>query len=51
MSRRTAEELGEELCSYCVAEPGVKGTPNGYVSCEGAYCNEAYERYLEEDDE
>ena len=37
----------ESLCEYCDAEPGWHmpggGTP---YSCEGAYCKEAYECYL-----
>lgn len=37
----------ETICDYCRAEPGVFGTPNGYTSCEGSFCNEAYESYLD----
>ncbi len=49
---KTLEELDDELCNYC--EPTQRGTskcygtPYGYYSCEGAYCEEAYETYLEE---
>jgi hypothetical protein len=53
---KTKEDLNEELCKYCRAtEYGedmtaqqVKGTPTGYTCCEGAYCDEAYEKYLDE---
>jgi hypothetical protein len=42
------------ICNYCSrtdygeCKSGV--TPNGYWSCEGSWCNEAYECYLEEMD-
>ena len=46
------EELEELLCLSCEATEGGKyasyGTPNGPSFCEGAYCNEAYENYLDE---
>lgn len=48
----TIEELEDELCNHCAAtEYGEKSsyvTPNGYVSCEGRFCDEAYEAYLED---
>lgn len=40
----------EELCEYCVYETSGYATPYGYESCEGSKCQEAYERYLEEND-
>ena len=46
------EELEELLCLSCEATEGGKyasyGTPNGPIFCEGSYCNEAYEKYLDE---
>jgi hypothetical protein len=27
---------------------GTHGVPNGYISCEGRCCQEAYEMYIEE---
>lgn len=48
------EELSdrEELCGYCsdtgYGEYATYGTPNGPVMCEGAYCGEAYQAYLDE---
>jgi len=52
------EEMSEDaegtgLCDYCPLPDGVKGThlyPTGHYSCEGSRCNEAYERYLEDND-
>jgi hypothetical protein len=42
----------DELCRYCYrTDYGSKGfgvTPNGYYSCEGNWCGEAYESYLED---
>ena len=29
-------------------EKGTHGGPNGYISCEGRCCQEAYEMYIEE---
>lgn len=47
----TIEELDEQLCNYCSrTEYGEKrscSTPNGYWSCEGAWCDEAYTEYLD----
>lgn len=39
----------ESLCEYCHAEPGI--FPDSYgnpCSCEGLYCSDAYEKYLDE---
>ena len=44
-------DLDDELCDNCPLPEemqGVRGTPNGYSSCEGSRCQEAYEAYLEE---
>lgn len=42
-------EEDESLCKYCDAEPGWHSTVSGNpICCEGAYCKEAYDRYLEE---
>lgn len=44
------EELDDALCSYCYrTEYGEKkcySYPGGYISCEGRYCDEAYDKYL-----
>lgn len=43
-------DLGDTVCSYC--KPCDFGTlkhsvsPNGYIACEGCYCQAAYEEYL-----
>lgn len=46
------EELEELLCLSCEATEGGKyasyGTPNGPVTCEGRFCDEAYQNYLDE---
>lgn len=46
------KELDEELCSYCEqtewGERSCYGTPTGPVMCEGAFCGEAYDLYLDE---
>lgn len=48
----TENELDEELCSYCEptewGERKCYGTPDGPVMCEGAFCGEAYDLYLDE---
>ena len=45
----------ERLCKYCApTEYGEKSfivTPNGYNACEGTWCKEAYDDYLESEDE
>jgi hypothetical protein len=46
----------DSLQVYCPyirhgGKPGVHGGPNGPYSCEGRYCEEAYENYLEEFEE
>jgi hypothetical protein len=51
----TKEELGDNLCNYCIpTERGREATvycPSGLFMCEGIFCDEAYETYLEEEDE
>jgi len=48
---QTLEEMAEDesLCKYCDAAPEwhSDGGGNPYC-CEGAYCKEAYERYLDD---
>lgn len=52
----TFEEMcdDESICNYCsrteYGEHKSCVTPNGYWSCEGSWCNEAYESYLEENE-
>lgn len=47
------EELDEDLCKYCerndYGEHRSSSTPNGYWSCEGSWCDEAYQAYLDEE--
>lgn len=49
----TEQELDDELCSYCsrtdYGEKKGYSYPGGYVSCEGSYCSEAYDEYLEDE--
>ncbi len=52
--KKTMGELDTELCTHCPLPKeaqGTHGTPNGYYSCEGRYCKEAYETYLEDESE
>lgn len=45
------QDLSDDLCLYCPLdddEKGTHGVPNGYISCEGRCCQEAYEMYIEE---
>lgn len=50
---KTFEEMcdNESICKYCLAtdygEHKSYGTPNGQVFCEGTWCEEAYEAYLD----
>jgi len=48
----TIEELDECLCKYCYrtdyGERKGGSTPNGYWSCEGSFCEETYESYLDD---
>jgi hypothetical protein len=45
----------ESLCKYCLqtdrGEHAFSQTPNGYWACEGRWCKDAYETYLEEYEE
>ena len=53
---KTFEELCDEdsICNHCSAtdygEHKSCITPNGYWSCEGAWCKESYEKYLDENE-
>jgi hypothetical protein len=55
--KQTIEEMqdSEELCKYCIktdyGERKAMHTPNGYYTCEGSYCEEAYDAYLEEEED
>lgn len=42
--------LGESLCPYCPWETGEIEKPR-YGMCEGMYCDEALDNYLEEQEE
>jgi hypothetical protein len=45
------DDLDDALCNYCPLDKssrGTQGTPNGYTTCEGFSCSEAYESYIEE---
>lgn len=52
---KSLEELAtdDELCSYCYRTGGGEYsmivTPNGLSACEGRFCEEAYEEYLEQE--
>lgn len=51
MAYKTIEEMqdDESLCEFCIAEPGWHtGYGGSPCCCEGAYCGEAYESYLDE---
>lgn len=49
---KTIEEMGDDICGYCFdtgyGECKSCVTPNGYWSCEGRWCKDAYEEYLDE---
>lgn len=53
---KTFEEMcdDESICKYCAATDygDYKSchTPNGYYMCEGTWCEEAYDAYLEEEE-
>lgn len=53
---QTFEELcdSEEICEYCSAtdygEHKSCHTPNGYWMCEGSWCEDAYDEYLDENE-
>jgi len=49
---KTKDELGEELCMYCplsdeLDEVPPPPTPSNPMGCEGAWCDQAYERYTD----
>lgn len=49
---KTKDELGEDLCEYCplrdyVDEVPPPPTPSNPMGCEGRYCDEAYEKYVD----
>lgn len=50
---RSMEDMDEELCHYCLrterGEYKSVGYPGGVHYCEGAFCTEAYDLYLEEE--
>ena len=44
------EELGENLCKYCRVDEEDRVPKNQYyMGCEGLFCDEAYEIYLDEE--
>lgn len=51
---RSMEDMGDELCDFCSCPDENKGMhlgPNGPYGCEGRWCGEAYDYYLECEDE
>lgn len=51
---KTIEELDTDLCQYCplpTESQGVHCYGGLPVMCEGSYCSEAYENYLDEYEE
>lgn len=50
---KTFEELcdDESICDYCsrtdYGEHNSSVSPSGYWSCEGSWCDESYESYLD----
>lgn len=52
----TFEEMcnDDSICNYCFrtdySEHKSYATPDGYCWCEGAWCDEAYESYLDENE-
>ena len=46
---KSLEELGEELCEFCAyTEYGeYKANTGPHNLCEGAYCGETYENYID----
>ena len=55
MTRKTADELGEELCEYCELsdkERGVRNYGNGPIYCSDSICcDRAYQSYLNTEEE
>lgn len=53
MILQTFEEMcdDETICGYCYqtdyGEHKSCSTPSGYYCCEGTWCKESYERYLD----
>ena len=53
---KTFQEMGDDetICDYChptdYGEYKFVHTPNGYDTCEGTWCQEAYDSYLDEND-
>lgn len=53
---QTFEEMcdDESICNYCshteYGEYKSDVTSNGYWSCEGSWCKDAYEEYLDENE-
>lgn len=56
MMLKTFEEMcdDESICNYCsrtdYGEHKSSSTPNGYWCCEGAWCKESYDSYLDENE-
>jgi hypothetical protein len=52
---RTYEEMCDEesICNYCsqtdYGECKSSATPNGYWSCEGSWCKDSYDKYLDDE--
>lgn len=46
---KSIEELGEneELCEFCRCDASSSGDPPHVFMCEGRWCDEAYDNYLD----
>lgn len=54
MAKRKQEDMGEDLCRYCpIPEEyqGVRCYGGEPIMCEGRKCPEAYDAYMELDDD
>lgn len=51
--KMSIEELGDELCKHCPCTDYGREQVNTapYNLCEGRRCEEAYENYLDEEDD
>lgn len=45
--KKSIEQLGDELCNHCRCTEFGQTDPISWLKCEGMFCDEAYENYLE----